>query len=234
MIRLDKYLSNLQFGSRSQIKIDIKKGAVKVNGVTAVNGDQKIDELHDQITYKDHLCSYEKFVYFMLNKPTDCVSATKDNVSETVMAILKEEARDDLFPVGRLDKDTEGLLLITNDGELAHALLSPKKHVAKTYYAALRTPLSGEDIAHLEEGVDIGEKNLTLPAKIKILEDTAIEITISEGKFHQIKRMLHAVDNEVLSLKRLAMGSLKLDETLKPGEFRRLSETEIMDLKENK
>ena len=167
----------------------------------------------------------------MLNKPAGVVSATTDNHDKTVLDLLKDAHGKDLFPVGRLDKDTEGLLLITNDGELSHNLLSPKKHVDKTYLVKTAESVTTEMVQALERGVDIGEEKLTLPAKVKVLEDKEIELTITEGKFHQVKRMLKAVDNEVVYLKRLSMGCLKLDETLKLGEYRELTEMEIGHVK---
>lgn len=171
----------------------------------------------------------------MLNKPGGVVSATEDKREKTVLDLIQEKKRKDLFPVGRLDKDTEGLLLITNDGPLAHELLSPKKHVDKTYFVKAGKPLSDEDVRMLETGVDIGEEKQTLPGKVSRLspERTSFCLTIREGKFHQIKRMLQAVDNEVLYLKRLSMGSLVLDEGLDPGEYRPLTQEEIERLKEH-
>ena len=169
--------------------------------------------------------------YYMLNKPQGVVSATMDNHDKTVLDLLKDAPGKDLFPVGRLDKDTEGLLLITNDGELSHNLLSPKKHVDKTYLVETRELVTSEMVQRLEQGVDIGEEKLTLPAKVKILEDKKIELTITEGKFHQVKRMLKAVENEVVYLKRLTMGSLVLDEKLALGEYRCLTEEEVSKLK---
>ena len=169
----------------------------------------------------------------MLNKPTDVVSATTDNRDRTVIDILKECDVNvkDLFPVGRLDKDTEGLLLITDDGQLSHELLSPKKHVDKTYEVGLRDLFTAEMERKLSEGVDIGEKRPTMPAKVQIINDKKILLTIHEGKFHQVKRMLMAVGNEVIYLKRLKMGPLSLDNTLGPGEFRELSDYEVNALK---
>ena len=179
--------------------------------------------------------AYEKMVYYMLNKPQGVVSATEDRRDRTVLELIQEKKRKDLFPVGRLDKDTEGLLLITNDGELAHNLLAPKKHVDKKYFVRLKNALSEENRKHLEEGVDIGEDKLTMPSQVFLLneEKNEVEIIIREGKFHQIKRMFHAVGNEVVFLKRLSMGSLVLDENLLPGEYRLLTPEEIVRLKEN-
>ena len=167
----------------------------------------------------------------MLHKPAGVVTATKDNHDKTVLDLLVGVNTKDLSPAGRLDKDTEGLLLITNDGELIHNLLSPKKHVDKTYYLKARETLTSEDIDALENGVDIGEDALTLPAKAELLSEKELLLTIHEGKFHQVKRMLQAVNNEVLYLKRMSFGSLILDEKLAPGEFRALKEQEIKELK---
>ena len=176
---------------------------------------------------------YAEFEYYMLNKPAGCVSATSDNLHKTVLELIDTKVRKDLFPVGRLDIDTEGLLLITNDGALAHQLLSPKKHVDKTYYAEIEGMITNEDVVAFKEGLDIGENTLTLPAKLVILESgtiSKIEVTIQEGKYHQVKRMFEAVGKRVVYLKRLSMGTLTLDETLKPGEYRQLTPEEIEHL----
>ncbi|MCM1122649.1 MAG: rRNA pseudouridine synthase [Eubacterium sp.] len=225
-MRLDKYLCDCNLGTRSQIKKDIKNGQVSVNNSTAFRPEQKIDEEKDIIYYKGQPCLYEKHVYYMLNKPAGVVSATEDKRDRTVLDLLGEDRRDDLFPVGRLDKDTEGLLLITNDGALAHDLLSPAKHVEKEYECHLADAFREEQKRQLEQGVDIGEKTLTKPAVVHILDDKKITLTITEGKFHQVKRMLYAVGNEVIYLKRLRMGSLKLDTDLPTGSYRRLTEEE--------
>lgn len=172
----------------------------------------------------------DEFAYFMLNKPAGVISATEDAMQDTVLDFFKEEPYKNLYPVGRLDKDTEGLLLITNDGDLGHRLLSPKKHVPKTYYVGLAHGLSQSDIDALERGIDIGEKKLTLPAKVEIVEENAVYITITEGKFHQVKRMFEAVNNQVVYLKRVSMGSLHLDKSLRPGEYRSLTQEEKEEL----
>ena len=177
------------------------------------------------------ILSLEEFGYFMLNKPAGVISATEDVSQQTVLDFFKDEPYKNLYPVGRLDKDTEGLLLITNDGPLGHQLLSPKKHVPKTYYAKLAHSLTQTDVEALEKGVDIGEKNLTLPAKVEVLKENDVYITITEGKFHQVKRMFEVVDNQVMYLKRISMGSLTLDESLKLGEYRKLTEEELEILK---
>lgn len=231
MIRLDKFLCACNLGTRSQIKKDIKSGQVSVNGNTELRPEQKVNEKEDKVYYRGQLCVYEKYVYYILNKPAGVVSATEDKYERTVLDLLGDERWDDLFPVGRLDKDTEGLLLITNDGALAHELLSPVKHVEKEYECHLAYSLNEEQKTRLEQGVDIGEKELTKPAVVKILDDRKITLTITEGKFHQVKRMLHVVGNEVVYLKRLRMGSLKLDPELPTGAYRRLTEEEAGEIK---
>ena len=231
MIRLDKFLCEMEVGTRSQVKDMIKKGQISVNGEVVKKADYKFDESTAKICVKEKEISYQKYFYYMLNKPAGVVSATTDNLNKTVLDLLKDAPGKELFPVGRLDKDTEGLLLITNDGELSHNLLSPKKHVDKTYLVETSEVINLDMIQNLEQGVDIGEEKMTLPAKVKVIEEKKMELTITEGKFHQVKRMLKAVGNEVIYLKRLSMGSLKLDEVLKPGEYRELTESEIEALK---
>lgn len=232
MIRLDKFLCNMEAGTRSQVKDMIKKGQVTVNGTVCKTSDYKIQEDVDKVCLLGKEISYQTFYYYMLNKPQGVVSATIDNLDKTVLDLLKDAPGKDLFPVGRLDKDTEGLLLITNDGALSHRLLSPKKHVPKTYYVETKSPCTESMKTALEEGVDIGEEKLTLPAKVNVLDECHIELTITEGKFHQVKRMLKAVDNEVIYLKRLSMGTLVLDENLKLGEYRPLTKEELQKLNE--
>jgi len=230
-MRLDKFLCEMNIGTRSQVKDFIRKGLVSINGNVAKKPEEKVAPDKDCISFKGEVLAYQQFYYYMLNKPQGVVSATADNHDRTVLDLLKDAPGKDLFPVGRLDKDTEGLLLITNDGELSHNLLSPKKHVDKTYLVETKEPVVEDMILKLEQGVDIGEEKLTLPAKVNKLEDKKIELTITEGKFHQVKRMLKAVDNEVVYLKRLSMGSLKLDAELALGEYRGLTEDEIIALK---
>ncbi|MEE1527549.1 MAG: pseudouridine synthase [Blautia sp.] len=234
-IRLDKYLADMGLGTRTEVKKDIKKGRISVNQEIIKSPEYKIDIQTDVVLADGKEIAYEKMVYYMLNKPQGVVSATEDRRDRTVLELIQEKKRKDLFPVGRLDKDTEGLLLITNDGELAHNLLAPKKHVDKKYFVRLKNALSEENRKHLEEGVDIGEDRLTMPSQVFLLneEKNEVEIIIREGKFHQIKRMFHAVGNEVVFLKRLSMGSLVLDENLLPGEYRLLTPEEIVRLKEN-
>ena len=244
-MRLDKFLCDMNKGSRSQVKKDIKAGQVTVNGITITKPEYAVNEQTDRVCYREIPCVYEKYVYYMLHKPAGVVSATEDKREHTIVDLLAGEGRDDLFPVGRLDKDTEGLLLLTNDGELAHALLSPKKHVEKEYECHLAHALTAQQIERLEQGVDIGEKELTRPSRVRVLtnevisqsagkngaeDGSIITLTITEGKFHQVKRMLHAVDNEVLYLKRIRMGNLVLDERLEKGAYRRLEKWEITGL----
>ena len=230
-MRLDKFLCDCRLGTRSQIKKDIKAGLVTVNDAKVLKPEQHIDEYADRIFYKGQQCVYEEFVYYMLHKPSGLVSATEDKHEQTVIDLMSQEGRDDLFPVGRLDKDTEGLLLITNDGTLAHDLTSPSKHVEKEYECHLAYLIDNRQKAQLEQGVDIGEKALTKPAVVHILDEKRIALTITEGKFHQVKRMLHAVGNEVVYLKRLRMGTLTLDEKLPKGSYRRLTEEETENLR---
>lgn len=232
-MRLDRYLCELNTGTRSQTREFIKRGQVSVNGQVVRTADFKIDERKDQVALQGKILTYQKFVYYMLNKPRGVVSATQDNTAGTVVELLAAEGRKDLFPVGRLDKDTEGLLLLTNDGELAHRLLSPKKHVDKTYQVTMAHGLSEEDIRQLELGVDIGEDRLTLPAKVKVLSESVICLTIQEGKYHQVKRMLQAVGNRVTALKRIRFGNISLDEGLVPGAYRPLTPREEKYLKES-
>ena len=231
-MRLDKFLTDMEIGSRSQVKSYIKKGLVEVNGVVCKEPDYKVDENRDSISYDGDKLSYQKYRYYILNKPQGVVTATRDNVDSTVMDLLIGINKKDLSPVGRLDKDTEGLLLITNDGMLSHRLLAPKKHVDKVYRVILLMPITQEDMEQLEAGVDIGDESITMPAKVQKIHDTEILLTIQEGRFHQVKRMLKAVGNEVIHLKRESFGCLKLEDCLKIGTFRELSTEEVKRLKE--
>lgn len=233
-MRLDKYLCDLNIASRKDLKKIIKTGAVTVNGNKISDPSFHINESKDEVVYNGNKLSYEKFVYFMLNKPNGLVSATEDNISKTVIDLFNNESQSDLFPVGRLDKDTTGLLLITNDGELGHRLTSPAHHVPKTYEVTIEHSLSIDDIKALENGVELTGDGITKPASVDIISDTTIHLTITEGKFHQVKRMLAAVNNKVIKLKRLSMGSVFLDENLKEGEYRRLTDKELELLKQGK
>ena len=232
-IRLDKYLADMGCGTRSQVKRGITKGGAEVNGVRVTRPEEKIDTERDMVLFNGRTVGYAEFEYYMLNKPAGVVSATEDRRERTVLDLIDERQRKDLFPVGRLDKDTEGLLLITNDGELAHRLLSPKRHVDKVYYARVAGKITEEHRKLFAAGVDIGDEKPALPAELRILsskEISEVELTIHEGRFHQVKRMFHAVGGEVLYLKRTSMGSLRLDECLEPGQYRRLTEDEIRAL----
>lgn len=235
MLRLDKYLADMQVGTRSEVKLMIRKGMVTVDGIVVKKPEEKVDCKKQTVTCRGEIVGYQKYEYYMLNKPAGVVSATEDRRDQTVIDLIGERKRKDLFPAGRLDKDTEGLLLITNDGVLAHDLLSPKKHVDKKYYARIEGTVTEEDRKIFREGVDIGEKKVTLPATLTILQSgevSEIELTIREGKFHQVKRMFEAVGKKVIYLKRLSMGSLELDETLLPGQYRKLTGQELTQLKQ--
>lgn len=232
-LRLDKYLTEMGQGTRSEVKKSVGKGLVQVNGVIIKKPEFKLETETDEVLYQGNPVVYAKYEYYMLNKPAGVISASEDSRETTVVDLITEKLRQDLFPVGRLDKDTEGLLLITNDGALAHRLLSPKKHVDKTYYAKIDGKVTQEDAKAFAEGVDIGDEKPTIPAKLVILQsgcESEIELTIREGRFHQIKRMFHARGKEVVYLKRLRMGSLVLDEKLKTGEYRELTKKEIEEL----
>ena len=231
LIRLDKYLADMKAGTRSEVKEYIRKGRVQVDEITVKKPEQKVDIMTQKVFLDGRMISYVTMEYYMLNKPAGVVSATEDKNDKTVIDLVPKPHAKDIFPVGRLDKDTEGLLIITNDGETAHRLLSPKKHVDKTYF--VRTSggeIGTEEVEKLENGVDIGEEKLTLPAEIEMLKNGEISeslLTIREGKFHQVKRMFKAVGREVIYLKRISMGNIKLDESLEKGECRKLSEDEI-------
>lgn len=232
MIRLDKFLCDTGAGTRSEVKALIKKGQVTVDGVTVRRADQKIPEETAKVCLDGQPLRWVGMVYYILHKPAGLVTATCDAREKTVMDLLADAPGRDLFPVGRLDKDTEGLLLITNDGNLSHRLLSPAKHVEKTYYVRAKEPVTPQMCTLLEEGLDIGDEKPTLPAKAQKLpdEENALFLTITEGRFHQVKRMMAAVGNEVIYLKRISMGPVVLEDSLKKGHWRPLSEKERKDL----
>lgn len=234
LIRLDKYLADMGLGTRSQVKDLIKKGKININGIVIKDSNLKVDSEKDVIYFEGNPIVYEEFEYYMLNKPAGVISASNDKREKTVVDLIESKKRDDLFPVGRLDKDTEGLLLICNDGELSHNLLSPKKHVDKTYYVELDMPLSADKAKEVCEGVYIEAGVKSMPAKLEYIDSQRVHLTIHEGKFHQVKKMFHAVGCEVTYLKRMTMGPLKLDENLQPGEYRRLTEAELSALKKGK
>lgn len=234
-MRLDKYLADMGKGTRSQLKEAARKGRIRVNGQVVKKADQKIRISEDLVEMDGVSVPYVIMEYYLLNKPQGVVSATEDRKYKTVMDLIAEKSRKDLFPVGRLDMDTEGLLLITNDGALAHNLLAPKKHVDKVYFAVCEGHIKNEVIETFAEGVELPDGLKCLPAKLEILnrgenEDgryTEIHLTIREGKFHQVKRMMEAAGCPVKYLKRLTMGPLKLDPELNPGEYRPLTGQEL-------
>ncbi|MBE6009414.1 MAG: rRNA pseudouridine synthase [Lachnospiraceae bacterium] len=234
-MRLDKYLADMGIGTRSELKKGIRKGNVTVDGsIIKDPGFQVTDTM--SVLYCGKPVQYETYSYYMLNKPAGVISATEDQTQKTVIDLITENKRSDLFPVGRLDKDTEGLLLITNDGPLAHKLLSPKHHVNKAYYARINGIVSNQDIKAFQDGLKVDESLTAMPADLTVLHadpDThtcEVEITIQEGKFHQIKRMFQAIGMEVSYLKRIKFGNLILDPALSPGEYRRLTDNEINTL----
>lgn len=233
-MRIDKMLANLGYGSRKEVKMLLKNKAVKVNDEVIKDAKYQVDPEKDEISLYNEIIEYKEYIYLMMNKPPGVISATEDTREETVVDILQiEDSVYNPFPVGRLDKDTEGLLLLTNDGKLAHRLLSPKKHVPKTYFAVIRGEVGEEDIVAFKKGVTLDDGYLTKPGHLVVLksgETSDIELTISEGKFHQVKRMFESVGKKVIYLKRLSMGPLKLDETLELGEYRELTEEEIEQL----
>jgi 16S rRNA pseudouridine516 synthase len=234
-VRIDKLLSNLGYGSRKEVKQLLKDGAVKVNDTIVRDAKQHVDPNTETITLYGEVIEYKEWIYLMMNKPPGVVSATEDYQEKTVIDLLEmEDQVYKPFPVGRLDKDTEGLLLLTNDGQLAHRLLSPKKHVPKTYFAVIDGEVTEEDVQAFAKGVVLDDGYLTKPGELKILKSglrSDIELTITEGKFHQVKRMFQAVGKRVIYLQRISMGPLKLDESLGLGEYRELTEEEIEQLK---
>lgn len=234
-MRLDKLLANLGFGSRKDVKKLLKDGAVTVNDTVVKDGKVHVDPVNDLIYLHGERIKYKEFIYLMMNKPKGVISATEDDFDETVIDLLQmEDAVYEPFPVGRLDKNTEGLLLITNDGKLAHKLLSPKHHVPKTYFAVINQEVTEEDVKAFEKGVVLDDGYMTKPAKLHIIKSgirSDVELTITEGKFHQVKRMFEAVGKKVIYLKRLSMGPITLDESLALGEYRELTDEEIELLK---
>lgn len=236
MIRLDKYLADMGCGTRQEVKKFIRSGQVSVDGIVVKKPETKVEQTVQEVFLNGEKVGYESFEYYMLNKPAGVISAAEDQSCQTVVDLIKDKKRKDLFPVGRLDKDTEGLLLITNDGALAHRLLSPKKHVDKCYFARICGKVTEEDVRSFEKGVNIGSQEqpeITMPGKLEIITSddiSKIRLTIQEGKFHQVKRMFQAVGKEVIYLKRLRMGTLILDENLGIGEYRPLTKEELEKL----
>lgn len=234
MMRLDKFLAAVGLGSRTEVKALLKKKLITVNGQVETSPKAQIDETRDQVAHDGQILIYEEFVYYLLNKPAGVISATEDKQHRTVLDLLDDTARlKEVFPVGRLDMDTTGLLLLTNNGQLAHALLSPKKHVDKTYVAEVAGVMTPDDVARFEAGIQLSD-HLCQPALLELLDmaeqTSRVRITIREGKFHQVKRMVAACGKEVTSLKRLSMGSLTLPDDLPEGSWRRLTVEEVASL----
>lgn len=235
-LRIDKILSNVGCGSRAEIKRYCKQGIISVNGTIVNNPGLQVDPENDKIIFNGEEVSYREFVYIMLNKPDGYISATFDKYDPIVLDLIDPSYYAfEPFPVGRLDKDTEGLLVLTNDGKLSHRILSPKKHVPKTYYAKIEGVVTNEDVVAFKNGVTLDDGYETMPAQLEILksdEISEIELTIHEGKFHQVKRMFESVGKKVVYLKRISMGKLELDKNLELGEYRELTEEEIILLEQ--
>lgn len=235
MIRMDKFLADAGFGTRSEVKKQLKSGIVSINGTVCKRPEEKIDLSKDQIIVAGKTVEYEINSYYLFYKPAGCVTAKSDSMHRTVMDYFPDAVKKDCSPVGRLDKDTEGLLIITNDGALNHHLMSPAHHVKKTYYAILDKAVPSKAVTLFEEGIDIGDEKLTFPAELKILPEQTdssgnpvyhANLTIAEGRFHQVKRMFEAVGCNVIYLKRIALGKLILGD-LKAGEYRKLTKKEV-------
>lgn len=233
--RLDKVLANMGFGSRKEVKKLIKSGAVEIDGNITTDVEKKADPEKQAIKVNGTLINYRKYVYLIMNKPQGVITATEDSRSSTVLDLIEEKHLCfDISPVGRLDKNTEGLLILTNDGEMNHSLTSPKKNVDKVYYAEVAGRVNTKDIELFREGITLKDGYKALPADLEIIEESdisKIKVTVREGKYHQVKRMFEAVSKKVIFLKRLSMGSLELDQDLKPGEYRELTKEEIEELK---
>lgn len=229
-MRLDKMLAHLGYGSRKEVKEFIRKGCVMVNGAIVVDDDFKVDETLDEVTFLGKELHYEHYRYFLLNKPAGYVSATYDSYDPTVIDLISHHENKDLFPVGRLDKDTTGLLLITNDGKLAHNLLVPNKHVDKIYELTFTGEFKEEYFQRFTEGILLEDGYRCKPASFKLIEKNQGLITIQEGKYHQVKRMMNALDMEVQTLKRISFGKLQLPQDLKEGEYIELSKEQIQQI----
>lgn len=238
-MRLDKYLCACQVGTRSEVKKLIKAGKISVNGTVYKKPEDQVEENADVVNYNGKTLVYEEYVYYLLNKSAGCVTATSDHRHPTVMESFPENLRKILTPVGRLDLDTEGALIFTNDGNFTHHILSPNHHVPKTYYAKLDAPVLSEAIEQFANGIDIGDDKPTLPAILEILpvtknadgvEEYSAKLTIREGRYHQVKRMFHAMGAEVIFLKRLSIGTITLD-GLDTGAYRKLTDEEVAFLK---
>ncbi len=231
IVRVDKILSELGFGSRQEIKKYVKAGKIRINDNTVKKPEEKLDSEKDKLYFEGKEVEVEEFETFILYKPAGYVCATKDNVHKTVMELI-DSKRKNVVPVGRLDLDTEGILILTNDGSLNHRLVAPSSHVDKTYYAVFEGKLDENAVEMTKNGLDIGEGEVSKPAKLEIISDSEILLTIHEGKFHQVKRMVKALGGEVTYLKRVAFGGLRLDDLkLNKGESRKITEIEMEMLK---
>ncbi len=235
-MRIDKFLSNMGVATRTESSKAARGGLILLNGVAIKKADVHIDPEKDVIVYCGRKIEYRKYTYILMNKPDGVVSATEDGRDKTVIDLLPEELqRLNLFPCGRLDKHTLGLVMLTDDGDLAHRLLSPKHHVKKKYYFESKFPLTDEEISYLQKGATLEDGYVTKPSEIELFEDKKSgHITLVEGKYHQIKRMLESVNNKITYLERITFGSLVLDESLARGEWRFLTENEIKELEEHK
>ena len=234
-MRLDKFLKECNVCSRSESKQVLKKGLIKVNDKVIKDASYKVDENKDVVRYDNNIIKYEEFVYIMLNKPAGVVSATEDTKDTTVVDLVSEYKHKEIFPFGRLDKDSVGLVILSNDGKLAHELLSPKKHVSKVYYLKIKGRLNESDIEAFKKGITLEDGYITKEGKLEIIKSDDISecyATISEGKFHQLKRMFISLDKEVVYLKRIKFKDIELDESLNEGEYRLLTQEEIDGLKE--
>lgn len=236
-MRIDRFLANMGCGSRTEVKQLIKSGKVKVNGKTVIDPGHQVQPEDDRIDLKGDRIVYREFLYLMMNKPAGVISATEDSKEQTVLDLIESKYHNKgLFPVGRLDKDTEGLLILTNHGELGHQLLSPKKHVYKKYLARIDGKVTGQDQVAFKSGIELDDGYLTLPGDLEIISSGPVSeviVKIREGKFHQIKRMFQALEKRVVYLKRISMGGLILDPGLNPGEYRELTDGEVKQLSEN-
>ena len=236
-MRLDKLLANYGIGTRKEVKSLIRKGFVKVNGMIIKKDDFKVDHEIDEIVFDDELIEYRPYVYIMLNKPAGYISATKDNLHPTVLELIEGYENYDLFPVGRLDLDTEGLLLITNDGDFSHKLLAPSRNHSKIYFANIAGVMDEQDIQAFKDGIILNTGYYCKPANLEIInknnDSCDVRIEIFEGKFHQVKKMVEVCGKEVIYLKRLSIRNLELDRSLALGDFRELSNEELVDLMED-
>jgi len=225
-MRLDRFLANKGFGTRKEVKKIIRTGIVKVDDQIIKDFSFQLNPEVNIVCVNDEVIQYSEFVYIMLNKPKDVITATSDSMHETVIDLITEYHKG-LFPVGRLDIDTEGLLLLTNDGSFAHQVISGKKDIIKVYEVHLAQAFDSSYIIPLQTGLSYGDNEVAKPATVEVIDDFTIHLGITEGKFHQVKRMMHACNNEVLYLKRISIGGLSLNETLAIGEYRYLSKEEL-------